>query len=210
MVFWEESMCWQLRLELSVMSGGAWLKKWPPQLTHWTNLGTNLDNKGNPIEGRSASRNAWLNCFRLNLVNIECASPILIWTFILWAIVLRKVPQTGNSSMARTPAFFADCLRASPWHSVTKTQKAKSKIVHWQKKLVIIMFMQCMWNLENWPSIHYKYNFGVMEAPVCLKSKYKMFQPDLDVCVNFTCVRRHHHMSNETTLFQDLSTEMSD
>ena len=66
----------------------------------------------------------------LNLVNIECASPILIWTFILWAIVLRKVPQTGNSSMARTPAFFADCLRASPWHSVTKTQKAKSKIVH--------------------------------------------------------------------------------
>ena len=47
------------------------------------------------------------------------------------------------------------------------------------------------------------------EAPVCLKSKYKMFQPDLDVCVNFTCVRRHHHMSNETTLFQDLSIEMS-
>jgi len=45
----------------------------------------------------------------------------------------------------------------------------------------------------------------------CLsKTKYKMFQPDLDVCVNFTCVRRHHHMSNETTLFQDSSTEMSD
>ena len=69
-----------------------------------------------------------------------------------------------------------------------------------KKKLVIIMFMQCMWNLENWPSIHYKYNFGVTEAPVCLKSKYKMFQPDLDVCVNFTCVRRHHHMSNDNHL----------
>ena len=45
------------------------------------------------------------------------------------------------------------------------------------------------------------------------KNEYEMFQPDLDVCLNFTCVRWHHHIypilyyidTNETTLFQDLS-----
>ena len=40
---------------LYVMSGGAGLKEWPAQLTHWTNLGTNLYKKGNyPIQGPSA------------------------------------------------------------------------------------------------------------------------------------------------------------
>ena len=44
--------------------------------------------------------------------------------------------------MARTPAFFADCLRASPLHSVMKTQKAKSKIAGWHKKFVRIFLIQ--------------------------------------------------------------------
>ena len=60
---------------------------------------------------------------------IECASPILMSKFNLQAIILRKVPQTGNQSMAGTSAFFAGRLRASPLLSMIKTQYAKSKIV---------------------------------------------------------------------------------
>ena len=65
--------------------------------------------------------------------------------------------------MARTPAFFADCLRASPLHSVMKTQKAKSKIVHWHKKLVMIIFpfnvCVCA-TFGDWPSTQLQFSSG--------------------------------------------------
>ena len=70
--------------------------------------------------------------------------------------------------MARPPAFFADCVRASPWHSVMKTQKAKSKIVHWQKKLVTIMFIQCVWEIRRTGHRH-NYNFFGANAAKPLK-----------------------------------------
>ena len=66
--------------------------------------------------------------FSVSSDRIECASPILILKFNLQAIILRKVPQTGNHSMARTPAVFAGRLRASPLLSVIKPKMRNARV----------------------------------------------------------------------------------
>ena len=123
---------------------------------------------------------------------MECASPILISKFNLQAIVLRKVPQTGNQSMARTPAFFAGKdPRASPLVSMIKTQNAESKIVGWDLKLVRILLTQFFSEFKEFVTNTITMSSGPKPMQNCLK--YEMFQTDFDVCVNFRCVRWCHH-----------------
>ena len=118
------------------MLRGAGLKEWP-QLTHWTNL----KKRNYRIQSRSAYRQSVIVELHGSIAfseSVGCASPILVSTFNLQATILRKVPQTGNQSMASTPAFFAGCLRTSPLHSMIKTQNVKSKIVGWHKKFDLL------------------------------------------------------------------------
>ena len=72
--------------------------------------------------------------------------------------------------------------------------------------------MQCV--LEIWRIGHQYITSSACSRLLFVKNiEYEMFQPDLDVCLNFTCVRWHHHIyailyyidTNKNTLFQDLS-----
>ena len=124
------------------------------------------------ILGLCHLRNAWLNCLLW--------SPIRISKFNLQAIILRKVPQIGNQSMARTPAFFAGRLRASPLHSMIKTQNAKSKIVGWHKKFVQFFLIQ---NVLKNSEIFYHHNHNFFGTKTYAKRPETWDVPDWFRCM---------------------------
>ena len=84
---------------------------------------------------------------------------------------------------ARTPAFLAHRLRASPLHSMIKTQNAKSKIVNWHAKLVRIFLIQNVF--QRFKEICYQHDY------ICLQSLW-----DKGLCKtawNMRCVRWCHY-----------------
>ena len=92
-----------------------------------------------------------------------------------------QTPTNWESIHGKDPSILCRASSRLPIALDDKTQNAKSKIVRWHEKFITI-FMQCVCvNLEN-----------------CLSKniEYEMFLPDIDVCLNFTCIRWHHHISN--------------
>ena len=92
-------------------------------------------------------------------------------------------PKNWESIHGKDPSILCRASSRLPIALDDKTQNAKSKIVRWHEKFMTI-FMQCVCVCVN------------LESCLSQNIEYEMFLPDIDVCLNFTCIRWHHHISN--------------
>ena len=108
-------------------------------------------------------------------------------------------PTNWESIHGKDPSILCRASSRLPIALDDKTQNAKSKIVRWHEKFITI-FMQCV-------CVCVCVKLGELAISTlqvlrgqgsCLSKniEYEMFLPDIDVCLNFTCIRWHHHISN--------------